>query len=208
VTREDFTTMLILKGETDYMTLSTPLYGNHNISNLLSIVVLSDYLRINGLVFSEAMKNFNGIKRRQEIRGEKNGILILDDFAHHPTAVRETISAVKKKYGNRRLLAIFEPRSNSSRRNIFQERYAGSFGGADMTFVPEPPHMEKIPATERFSSSRLVEDLKKKGLRAFYSPDKDHLLETIIREARAGDVALIMSNGAFDHLHDRLLDKL
>ena len=208
VIREDFTTLRILKGNSEYMTLSTPLYGNHNISNLLSIVALSDHLRMNSLVFSEAMKNFNGIKRRQEIKGEKRGILVLDDFAHHPTAVRETISAVKGKYNDHRLLAVFEPRSNSSRRNIFQERYAESFEGADMTFVPEPPLMEKIPETERFSSSRLVEDLKKRGFQAFYSPDTDHLLDVIIREARAGDVVLIMSNGSFDHLHDRLLEKL
>jgi UDP-N-acetylmuramate: L-alanyl-gamma-D-glutamyl-meso-diaminopimelate ligase len=208
VTREDFTTMKILKGNSEYMPLSTPLYGNHNISNLLSIVALSDYLNVNGLVFSEAMKSFTGVKRRQEIKGEKRGILILDDFAHHPTAVRETISAVKGKYGDHRLLAVFEPRSNSSRRNIFQEIYAGSFDGADLTFVPEPSLMEKIPEADRFSSSRLVEDLKKRGLQAFYSPDTEHLLGAIIREARAGDVVLIMSNGSFDHLHDRLLEKL
>jgi UDP-N-acetylmuramate: L-alanyl-gamma-D-glutamyl-meso-diaminopimelate ligase len=208
VIRDDFTTLRILKGNSEYMTLSTPLYGNHNISNLLSIVALSDHLRMNGHVFSEAMKNFNGIKRRQEIKGEKRGILVLDDFAHHPTAVRETISAVKGKYNDHRLLAVFEPRSNSSRRKIFQERYADSFEGADMTFVPEPSLMEKIPEAERFSSSRLVEDLKKRGLQAFYSPDTDHLLDAIIREARAGDIVLIMSNGSFDHLHDRLLEKL
>ena len=208
LTREDFTTTKILKGNKEYMTLSSPLYGNHNISNLLSIVVLSDYLNMNARVFSEAMKRFTGIKRRQEIRGEKKGILILDDFAHHPTAVRETISAVKGKYGDHRLVAVFEPRSNSSRRNIFQERYAGSFDGADLIFIPEPSLMEKIPEADRFSSARLVDDLKERGLQAFYSPDTEHLLGAIIREALPGDVVLIMSNGSFDHLHDRLLEKL
>ena len=206
--RKDFTTMRILKGKKAFMTLSTPLYGNHNVSNLLSIVALSDYLNVNSRVFSEAMKHFAGIKRRQEIKGEKRGILILDDFAHHPTAVRETISAVRGKYSDHRLLAVFEPRSNSSRRNIFQEQYAGSFDGADLTFVPEPPLMEKIPMADRFSSVRLVEDLRKRGLKAFYSPDTDHLLDAIIREVRSGDVVLVMSNGSFDHLHDRLLEKL
>ena len=208
MTRENFTTTRVLKGQTEYMTLSTPLYGNHNISNLLSIVVLSDHLKVNSAVFSGAMKTFTGIKRRQEIKGEKRGILIMDDFAHHPTAVRETIAAVKGKYVDHRLLAVFEPRSNSSRRNVFQKEYAGSFDRADLTFIPAPSLMEKIPEADRFSSSRLVEDLKKRGLKAFYSPNTDHLLTAIIREARAGDVVLIMSNGSFDHLHDRLLEKL
>ncbi len=208
VTGEDFTTMKILKEKKEYMTLSSPLYGNHNIANLLSTVILSDYLKVKSSLFSEAMKSFTGIKRRQEIKGEKRGILVLDDFAHHPTAVRETILAVKEKYGDRRLLAVFEPRSNSSRRNIFQKKYATSFDGADLILIPEPPSMENIPEKERFSSSRLVEDMKKRGLKAFHSPDTDHLLGAIVREAREGDVVLIMSNGSFDHLHDRLLEKL
>jgi UDP-N-acetylmuramate: L-alanyl-gamma-D-glutamyl-meso-diaminopimelate ligase len=154
------------------------------------------------------MKSFSGIKRRQEIRGEKNGVLVLDDFAHHPTAVRETILGVKEKYGERRLLAVFEPRSNTSRRNIFQKRYAASFDGADLVMIPEPPSMETISMADRFSSPRLVEDIKRRGLKAFYSPNTDHLLGTILREVRHGDVVLIMSNGSFDHLHKRLLEEL
>ncbi len=208
LTREDFTTMKILKDDQEYMTLSSPLYGNHNVANLLSTVILTYHLKVKRSVLSEAMKSFGGIKRRQEIRGEKKGILVLDDFAHHPTAVRETILGVKEKYGDRRLLAVFEPRSNTSRRNIFQKRYAASFDGADLILIPAPPLMETIPEADRFSSSRLVEDIKKRGLKAFYSPDTDHLLSAILREVRNGDVVLIMSNGSFDHLHDRLLKKL
>ena len=208
VTGEDFTTVKILKENRAYMTLSSPLYGNHNIANLLSTIILSDSLKVNGTVLSEAMQSFTGIKRRQEIKGEKRGILVLDDFAHHPTAVRETILAVKEKYGNRRLVAVFEPRSNSSRRNIFQEKYATSFDGADLILVPEPPLMEKIPEEERFSSARLVEDMKNRGLKAIHAPNTDHLLGNLLREIRRGDVVLIMSNGSFDHLHDRLLEKL
>ena len=208
LTLEDFTTMKILKNEQEYMTLSSPLYGNHNVANLLSTVILTDHLKVERSVLSEAMKSFGGIKRRQEIRGEKKGILVLDDFAHHPTAVRETIIGVKEKYGDRRLLAVFEPRSNTSRRNIFQKRYAASFDKADLILIPEPPLMETIPKANRFSSSGLVDDIKKRGLKAFYSPNTDHLLGAILRVVRNGDVVLIMSNGSFDHLHDRLLEKL
>jgi UDP-N-acetylmuramate: L-alanyl-gamma-D-glutamyl-meso-diaminopimelate ligase len=200
--------MKILKNEQEYMTLSSTLYGNHNIANLLSTVILSDHLKVERSVLSGAMKSFGGIKRRQEIRGEKKGILVLDDFAHHPTAVRETIIGVKEKYEYRRLVAVFQPRSNTSRRNIFQKRYAASFDKADLILIPEPPLMDTIPKADRFSSSRLVEDIKKKGLKAFYSPNTEHLLGAILRVVRNGDVVLIMSNGSFDHLIDRLLKKL
>jgi UDP-N-acetylmuramate: L-alanyl-gamma-D-glutamyl-meso-diaminopimelate ligase len=207
-TLEDCTTMKILREEQEYMTLSSPLYGNHNVANLLSTVILSDHLKVERSVLSGAMKNFGGIKRRQEIRGEKKGILVLDDFAHHPTAVRETIMGVKEKYEDRRLVAVFEPRSNTSRRNIFQKRYAASFDKADIILIPEPPLMETIPKADQFSSSRLVEDIKKRGLKAFYSPNTEHLLGAILRVVRNGDVVLIMSNGSFDHLIERLLEEL
>lgn len=206
--REDQTQLKILKQDKEYMALFTPLYGKHNISNLLATVVLSDFLKIAQSSLSEAMKGFGGIKRRQEIKGEKEGVLVLDDFAHHPTAVRETIIAVKEKYKTRRLIAVFEPRSNSSRRNIFQDRYALSFDQADLILIPEPPLMEKIPPEERFSSKELVEELKERGSRAFYAPSTDHLLDEIIRQSRDRDVILIMSNGPFDNLPQRLLDRL
>ncbi|UCB49547.1 MAG: UDP-N-acetylmuramate:L-alanyl-gamma-D-glutamyl-meso-diaminopimelate ligase, partial [Deltaproteobacteria bacterium] len=198
----------ILKQGKEYMPLFTPLYGEHNISNLLATVVLSHFLKIDQIHLSEATKGFGGIKRRQEIKGEKSGVLVLDDFAHHPTAVRKTIQAVRDKYKTRRLIAVFEPRSNSSRRNIFQDRYALSFDQADLVLIPEPPLMEKIPLEERLSSKELVEELKRRGLKASYSPNTNHLLEEIIQRSREGDLVLFMSNGPFDNLPQRLLDRL
>jgi UDP-N-acetylmuramate: L-alanyl-gamma-D-glutamyl-meso-diaminopimelate ligase len=206
--QETETRLKILKQGKEYMPLFTPLYGEHNISNLLAAVVLSDFLKIDQANLSEAMKGFGGIKRRQEMKGEKRGVLVLDDFAHHPTAVRKTIRAVREKYKTRRLVAVFEPRSNSSRRNIFQDRYALSFDEADLVLIPEPPLMEKIPPKERLSSKDLVEALKRRGLKAFYAPDTNHLLDEIIRQSREGDLVLIMSNGPFDNLPQRLLDRL
>ena len=202
------TRLTILEAGKEYVTLSTPLYGRHNISNLLSAVVLADFLDVPSPALSEAVRSFGGVRRRQEIVGEKRGVLILDDFAHHPTAVKETLEAVKEKYGDRRLIAVFEPRSNSSRRNIFQARYASSFDKADLIMIPEPPLMENIPPAERFSPQRLVKDLEKRGLHAFYSPNTDHLLEALVKETRADDVILFMSNGAFDNLPRRLLERL
>ena len=206
--QEDFTHLKILKAGKKYMNLRTRVFGRHNISNLLSCVVLADFLGISASGISAAVKDFKGVVRRQEIIGEKRRILVLDDFAHHPTSVTETIDAVKEKYKDRRLIAVFEPRSNSSRRNIFQTRYTSSFDKADLVMIPKPPLMEKIPQAERFSSPSLVKTLGKRGLKAFYLRDTDQLLDTLVKEARPGDVVLIMSNGAFDNLPRRLLERL
>lgn len=206
--KEGKTHLSILKENKKCLTLTTYLYGDHNISNLLSVVALAQYLKIDPSILAEAIGGFRGVKRRQEIKGEKRGILVLDDFAHHPTSVMKTIQAVKKRYSDRRLVAVFEPRSNSSRRNVFQEKYASSFDYADLIMIPEPPSMEKIPPSERLSSSKLIEDITKRGLKAVYCPDTDNLLHEILRQAQKGDVILFMSNGPFDNLPDRLLEKL
>jgi UDP-N-acetylmuramate: L-alanyl-gamma-D-glutamyl-meso-diaminopimelate ligase len=192
----------------EFAEISTPLYGRHNISNLTSVVALADFLGIDPELLRLGLRTFKGVKRRQEIKGEKSGIIVLDDFAHHPTAVKETILAVREKYSGKRLIAVFEPRSNSSRRNVFQETYGAAFDKADMIFIPEPPMTEKIPPSERFSSAKLVEDLERRGLQAYYFKGTDILLEALHKNARSGDVFLFMSNGAFDNLPDRLLKTL
>jgi UDP-N-acetylmuramate: L-alanyl-gamma-D-glutamyl-meso-diaminopimelate ligase len=205
---EGLTRFNVLKDDKLYTSLDTPLYGNYNISNLLSVVALSEHLKIAKSAVSRACENFQGVKRRQEVRGEKRGILVLDDFAHHPTAVEKTIEAVKERYKGRRLLAVFEPRSNSSRRNVFQEEYSLAFDKADLVFIPEPVMVEKIPPEERFSSKKLVESLKVRQLKAQFFQDSGQLLTELISQAQKGDVVLIMSNGAFDNLHERLLERL
>lgn len=206
--QEDLTHVTILKAGKEYMRVLTPLYGGYNISNLLSTIVVADFLGIASSILSDALKDFRGVKRRQELIGDKRGILVLDDFAHHPTAVKGTIEAVREKYRGRRLIAVFEPRSNSSRRNVFQRRYASSFDHADLIMIPEPPLMDKIPPAERFSSQRLVKDLRKRRLNAFYFSHTDQLLEALVTKVREGDVILFMSNGAFDNLPHRLLERL
>ena len=206
--QEDLTRFSILKEGREESSLATPLYGRHNISNLLSAVALADFLGIPSQALADASIAFSGVKRRQQILGEWGGVLLLDDFAHHPTAVKETVRAVKEKYRNRRLIAVFEPRSNSSKRNIFQDQYPLSFDDGDLILIPEPTLMEKIPLEQRFSSRQLVSDLGKRGLAALYFENTDRLLEALLTEARPGDVILIMSNGGFDNLHQRLLERL
>jgi len=198
----------ILKQGRTWLNITTPLYGRHNISNLLSAMALADYLQLDHTHIKNALQDFKGVKRRQEVRGEKQGILVLDDFAHHPTAVQETIRAVKARYPQRRLLAIFEPRSNSSRRNVFQDQYALAFDQADLIMIPEPGLMEKIPAAERFSAFKLVQDLQKKGLKAFHCDNTSQLLDEILKQTQRDDVLLVMSNGSFDNLIEKLLNRL
>lgn len=198
----------VLRSGKSVMTVGTKLYGKHNISNLLSSIALAEALQIRREDLLEAVASFRGVKRRQEIKGEVGEILVLDDFAHHPTAVKETIRAVRERFGNRRLVAVFEPRSNSSRTRVFQKAYAESFAVADLILIPAPPFPEKTEPSKRFSSEELAEDLCRRGLEAVYCRNTDLLLAEILRRCRAGDVVLFMSNGSFDGLPDRVLKAL
>jgi UDP-N-acetylmuramate: L-alanyl-gamma-D-glutamyl-meso-diaminopimelate ligase len=185
-----------------------PMMGMHNLSNALAAVAIAGHLNIAAEVLAEALAGFKGIKRRQEIRGVKNGITVMDDFAHHPTAVRETIRAVRPFYPAGRIVAVFEPRTNSSMRRIFQDVYPDSFDAADLVCIPKPPMLHKIPADQRFSSEKLVQDLIDRGKAAYFFPDTDGIIDFLAHEARAGDLILIMSNGGFDNIHERLLQQL
>lgn len=198
----------VLRGGKTLMPLWTPLYGRHNFSNLLAVTALASFLGVPPGAIAEAARTFKGVKRRQEILGEPQGILLMEDFAHHPTAVRLTLHAVAERYAGRRILAVFEPRSNTSRRNIFQDAYAQALTGADLVFVPEPSLLEKIPPGERFSSRRLAEDLQRDGRRALSFETTTALLHALLAETRPGDVVLFMSNGGFEGLPARVLEAL
>lgn len=205
---EKFSMVKVARGGQGPATFETPLFGRHNISNCLSAIALAYRLGVPADTLSKALKTFKGVKRRQEILGEKRGIMVMDDFAHHPTAVKETVQAVKQKYPHRRLVVVFEPRSNSSRRNIFQAQYAESFDDGDVMMIREPAMMEKIPMVERFSAEQLVTDLGKRELEAHCFADTDLLLKYLLSRIKTGDMVLIMSNGGFDNLHQRLLNAL
>lgn len=186
----------------------TELMGSHNLLNALSVIAVARNLGISIQTIDRALQSFKNVRRRQEIRGVRNQITVMDDFAHHPTAVRETVKAVKPYYPDGRLIAVFEPRTNSSMRSVFQDVYPQSFEGADMVCIRKPALLEKIPPGQRFSSAKLVQDLNAKGLAAHYFEDTDAIIDFLAGTARAGDLILIMSNGGFDNIHQRLLDRL
>ncbi|MBT4877343.1 MAG: UDP-N-acetylmuramate:L-alanyl-gamma-D-glutamyl-meso-diaminopimelate ligase, partial [Desulfobacula sp.] len=156
----------------------------------------------------DALKSFSGIKRRQEIRGIRHGVTVMDDFAHHPTAVRETIKAVKPFYKDGRVIAVFEPRTNTSMRKFFQETYPDSFLDADMVCVCEPAIKKNIPQKDKFSIKQLVLDIEKKGIEAYSFENSDKLINALISKLRPDDLVLIMSNGGFDNIHVKLLEKI
>jgi len=203
-----WTVFEVYKNDEIFGRFKTKLFGEHNLLNALADIAIADGLNIAVDVIARALQTFEGIKRRQEIRGSKREITVMDDFAHHPTAVRETVRAVKSVISGGRLIAVFEPRTNTSMRSIFQNEYPGVFEPADIICIRKPPLLEKIPSGQRFSSRQLVEDLINRGKDAYYFPDTDTILDFLLFTARPGDIVLIMSNGGFDNIHERLLDNL
>jgi len=184
--------------------------GRHNVKNALAVYAMGRAMDIKREKLLDGFRDFKGVKRRQETRGERRGVLLIDDFAHHPTAVRETIEAVKAAYGGRRLWAIFEPRSNTSKRKIFEREFAAALALADQVVVAAVHQPEKVPDGERLSVENVAREINRLG------PDnRARLIETsaeiasfVSRNARSGDVVLVMSNGGFDAVQEKILQAL
>ena len=186
----------------------SPMIGTHNLHNALGVIAVVESLGLGPKIINQGLESFQGIRRRQEIRGVRNGITVMDDFAHHPTAVQETLRAVRNFYPGRRIVAVFEPRTNTSMRNIFQDVYPTVFDDADLICIRQPSLLSKIPESLRFSSEKLVADLRRRAKEAFYFPDTDAVIDFLLRTVRSGDLVLVMSNGGFDNIHERLLARL
>lgn len=194
-------------GET-WDTFQVQLPGEHNCLNSLAVCAIMHHLGYTSEHTSKGLALFGGVKRRQEVRGIEAEVTVIDDFAHHPTAVAETLKALKAAYPKNRLVCVFEPRTNSSRRTIFQEQYSLAFDHADLTIVREPVPLDGVEKTELFSSATLVHDLNKRNKKAVVFESTDGILEFLHKEARREDVVAILSNGAFDNIHTRLLQQL
>jgi len=186
------------------ITFASPLAGAHNLSNTMAMVALGHELGLESGIIQQALITFRGVRRRQEVRGEPNGVTVIDDYAHHPTAVQATLEALGPFYGGRRLWAIFEPRTNSSKRRVFQERYTTVFDRADLVLIKEPPGLDRIAPEERLSAKRLAEDITARGTEAHYFPDTVGMLPFILSRVESRDVLVVMSTGSFDNLIDRL----
>ena len=189
--------------------VTLPLIGAHNVQNALAALAVG---RATGLSTEEmirALKEFRGVKRRLELRGTERGVSVYDDFAHHPTAIRETLKAVRWSYPDHRIWAIFEPRSATSCRRVFQDDFARAFAesGAD-EIVLAAVFRSTLPDDQRLSVEQLVRDLERAGRHARHLPQVDDIVALVAREAREGDLVVIMSNGGFGGIHDRILAAL
>ena len=189
-----------------------PMYGVFNVDNALGALAAVDALGVTPGEAVSALQSLRGVKRRQEVRGEVNGITVIDDFAHHPTAVRASIESLRARYPGRRLVAIFEPRTNTSRRAIFQADYAQSFDAAARVLVHRVPDEPIYSATgdvsERFSADQLTQDVTRRGVPAECFEEVDEIVDHVAQEARPGDVLLVMSNGSFDDIWEKILEAL
>jgi UDP-N-acetylmuramate: L-alanyl-gamma-D-glutamyl-meso-diaminopimelate ligase len=188
-------------------TFDVPLLGEHNVRNALAGIAVCAYLGIDQRATAEGFKTFAGIKRRLELRGSVGGIEVYDDFAHHPTAVAETLSALRRAHPKRCIWAIFEPRSASSCLKVFQQDFVDAFGVADRVVVA-PVFRTKVAEDKRLSPDDLVADLTAKGQTAHAAASTADIVDTVAKEAVAGDLVVVMSNGGFDGVHDKLLDAL
>ena len=203
----DGTRFRVMHGTEDLGEFSMPLLGDHNVRNALAAIAIGVDLGLEVERLRSGLAAFKGVKRRLEVVGEAKGITVYDDFAHHPTAVEETLRAVRRAAPGRRIWAVFEPRSASSCRSIFQDDFARAFGGADEVVLASV-FRSSLPPDQRLSETRLVEDLTVKGVRAQHLPDVDTIVRTIASEAQAGDLVVIMSNGGFGGIHGKLLRAL
>jgi len=185
-----------------------PMAGVHNVENALGVYAAARSLGLTPAEIAHGFASFEGVKRRQEERGAPNDVLVLDDFAHHPTAVRETIAAVKSRWPTRRLWAVFEPRSNTSRRSIHQEDYARSFTGADRATIKVPEWHDKIPSGEELDVPLLARALTAKGIPCSAPSTVSAALDEVASQAQPNDLVLVMSNGSFGGFIDTLLARL
>jgi UDP-N-acetylmuramate: L-alanyl-gamma-D-glutamyl-meso-diaminopimelate ligase len=185
-----------------------PLIGEFNVRNAAMAVSVALAYRLPIEVIQNALARFAGVARRQELRGEVNGITVIDDFAHHPTAIRETLFALRHRYPGHKIWAIFEPRSNTTRRAIFQTAFPEALKFADGVILARVARVDQLPMDDRLDPERVVQTIQAWGLPAFYEPEVEDILHRIKPLAKPGDVIVVFSNGGFEGIHQRLPTEL
>ncbi len=188
-------------------TMQMPLFGAHNVRNALAAIAVAHAVSVPVERIAEGLLRFQGVKRRLEIYGEAGGVTIYDDFAHHPTAIAETLAGLRAANPHRRIWAIFEPRSASSSRRVFQRDFARAFGPADEIIIA-PVFRTNLPEGERLSAQQLVSDLTSAGQRARAAASIDDIVTTIVQERKPGDLVVFMSNGGFGGIHQKTLQAI
>lgn len=194
--------------EIDGETYMIPMVGEFNVRNAAMACQSALFSGLSVDDVRKGLASFEGIARRQEERGEVNGVTVIDDFAHHPTAIAQAIKGLRQRYEERRLWVLFEPRSNTTRRNIFQDDLAEALAHADLVVLPSVPDAEKVAEEDRLNPAKLVADISSKGTSAWYLADVDAIVSHVAEEAKEGDVIAVLSNGGFGGIHTKLLESL
>jgi UDP-N-acetylmuramate: L-alanyl-gamma-D-glutamyl-meso-diaminopimelate ligase len=182
--------------------------GVFNVQNALGVVVAAKELAIENPVIQRAFSTFKSVKRRLELRGEINGVRIYDDFAHHPTAVQETLRAVRERNPGSHIWAVFEPRSQTSRRRVFEQAFIESFDAADATVIAHVFSSTHLSPEDTLSPDRVAEGIRSRGKKAVTFATTEEIISHLAAQVRPGDHVVIMSNGGFDNIHNRLLERL
>jgi UDP-N-acetylmuramate: L-alanyl-gamma-D-glutamyl-meso-diaminopimelate ligase len=189
-------------------TFEIPLVGEFNVHNAAMAAMAARFYDVPKAKIDSAFKSFSGIARRQEVRGEARGVKVIDDFGHHPTAIAQTLEALRHRYRGNRLWAVFEPRSNTTRRAVFQQQLPEALKLADGVFIAQVAKLEQIPEEERLNPQRVVAAITKTGRPAFYERNADAIVNRIVPMLRPNDVVAVFSNGGFDNIHEKLLTRL
>jgi len=184
------------------------LIGEFNVRNAAMAATAARFYDVPKAKIGNALKSFAGIARRQEVRGEERGVKVIDDFGHHPTAIAQTLTALRQRYSGHRIWAIFEPRSNTTRRAVFQEQLPDALKLADGVFISQVARLEQIPEKERLHPEAVVESIAQTGRPAFYEENADAIVDRIAPKLQPKDVVAVFSNGAFDNIHEKLLARL
>lgn len=187
---------------------TTPLAGRYNILNATAVIAQAHIQKWSLEDVKKALASFQGVKRRQEILGEYSGVLLIEDFAHHPTAVKETIKAIQNKYKGHRVFSVFEPRSATSRRKVFQKEYVEAFKQAHEVLIAQAFDQGKIAEDNRFSTQELIDDLQNQKVSARLHGSVDLIVSDLVQRSEKGDIILIMSNGGFDGIYQKLMNGL
>src|SRR5213596_1133746 len=189
-------------------TFEIPLVGEFNVRNAAMAAMAARFYDVPKLKIDNAFKTFSGIARRQELRGEARGVKVMDDFGHHPTAITYTLEALRHRYRGSRLWAVFEPRSNTTRRAVFQQQLPDALKLADGVFISQVARLEQIPEADRLNPERVVAAIAKTGRPAFYESNADAIVNRIVSMVQPKDVIVVFSNGGFDNIHEKLLMRL
>src|SRR5437667_1541036 len=185
-----------------------PLFGEFNVRNAAMAISAAKFYGVSAETIRTALPKFEGVARRQEIRGEVRGVKVIDDFGHHPTAIAQTLTALRRRYPKHRLWAIFEPRSNTTRRAVFQHELPKALKVADGVFISQVARLEQIPEAERLNPEAVVKEIARAGRMSFYEENADANVERIQPVLKKNDIVTVFSNGGFDGIHEKLLNKL